>query len=161
MSMTIDLDQRRVKEMQLLLFITWVLRWYHWWWFVGKWRGGLTSNRGMLYLSVVFESGLVKKSMIALSTCKKRLANCRSIGTAVSRGRHLIDGFVQTVWGKKQSMTKQRWGRGLTLCNMSECVMESAAEREAFTQRASHVLKHEWGDYKRQIAQGWSWKLWN
>ena len=60
-----------------------------------KW--GLTSNRGMLCLSMVFESGSVKKSMNALSTCKKRLANCGSIETVVSRGRHLIDGFVETV----------------------------------------------------------------
>ena len=100
--MSIDLNWRRVKEMQLLLFITWGLRWYHWWWFVGKWRGGLTSNRGMLYLSVVFESSSVKKLMNALSTCQKRLTNCRSTETAVSSGRHLINGFVQKVWGKNR-----------------------------------------------------------
>jgi len=94
---------------------------------------------GMLYLSVVFESGSVKKLTNALSTCKKRPVNCGSIETAVSRGRHLIDGFVQNSVRQETERDKAETLTG-TLCEQSECVMESA-EREAYTRRASHVFK--------------------
>jgi len=112
----------------------------------------LTSKHGHAYLSVVFESGSVKKLTNALSTCKKRPVNCGSIETAVSRGRHLIDGFVQNSVRQETERDKAETLTG-TLCDTSECV-DGECREEAYTRRASHVLKHKRGDYERQIAQG-------
>jgi len=74
---------------------------------------------------------------------QKSLVNCRSIETAVSRGRHLTHRwFCSNSVRQETECDKAEMGRGPT-CDMSECVMESAAEREAYTWRASHILKHE------------------
>jgi len=99
----------------------------HWWWFVGKWRGGWLVNKGMLYLSVVFESSWLKIDE-CIEYIKKRRKNCGVLRLAVLRGRHLIDGFVQQC-EQKQSMTKQNRGGFSHCATWVSCVME----REAYT----------------------------
>jgi len=117
---------------------------------LGKWRGVLTSNRDMLYPSVVLSLAQLKIDE-CIEYMQKEAGELQEYWDCSFERKHLIDGLF------KQCEARNRvWqSRALTgtLCDTSECVMESAAEREPILGGLIHIKTWARGLWKVDSAR--------